>query len=222
MKSRLESKKQAIELRKSGLTYLEIGKKLHISKGLLSNWFKKIPFSEKEVLVIKKHSQEVQDRGRLRASITNKYKRMEREKTAIEKAEKKFKKVKNESLFIAAMMLYAGEGDRSLINPRVRMANTDERILRIFIAFLLKYCDKSMQNIRFWLLSYPDLDKNICEKWWIHQLKLTPENMHKTQVIQGKHKTKRLRYGVGNVILTDKALKIMILTWIDLMCLELS
>jgi hypothetical protein len=94
--------------------------------------------------------------------------------------------------------------------------------LRIFIKFLSNFCGIDKNKIKFWLLCYPDHNKKECEEWWSKNLNLPLEKFYKAQVIQGKHKSKRLPYGVGNITIGGKVLKIKVLRWIELMCEELT
>lgn len=211
-----ELKEKAIELRKSGSSYNEITRETGISKGMLSYWFSKEKWSE-DVFVKNKQINLKESRDRL--LILNKIKLESLQEKYLlikEEAAVEFENFKNDPLFVAALMLYLGEGDKSDISHNLRIANIDPSVLQIFIRFILTYCHKTKQDIRFWVLCYPDLDIQSCESWWIEKLGLSKENLYKTQVIQGKHKTKRLRYGVGNIIIPKKALRVKVLKWIEL------
>ena len=81
--------------------------------------------------------------------------------------------------------------------------------------------DDSEEKIKFWILGYSDLDIEKCISWWKKELNLKEINMYKTQIIVGRHKTNRLIYGVGNITISGKSLKIRIIKWIKLMCDDL-
>lgn len=217
-----ELKEKAIELRKLGKSYGEIEKETSVSRSMLSYWFNK-PEWPKNVLIENKKRNAEESRQRIilinqrRVLLLSEKYRLVEEKATIQ-----FEKLKNDPIFIAALMLYLGEGDKSTSNHMVRIGNIDIAVHKIFIKFLLKYCEIPLEKLRFWILAYPDLDIEVCKSWWGTQLNLKPENFYKTQVIQGKHKTKRLRYGVGTIIIGNKALKVKILKWLELMCVELS
>jgi hypothetical protein len=119
-------------------------------------------------------------------------------------------------------MLYIGEGDKSKDNPRVRIGNIDVNVLSIFIKFLERYCLIPREKVRFWLLAYPDTDTNLALDWWSKKLNLTKNQLYKTQIIEGRHKTRKLLYGVGNIILSSRVLKVKILKWIDLISEDLA
>lgn len=214
-------KDKAFELRKFGKSYGYISKETGISGGMLSYWFSKIEWSKK----IAKHNNDENlknFKGKvLLMNIQRQLKLSEEYRLVEEESVKQFENFKNDPLFVGSLMLYLGEGDKSTKTGSVRIANTDYSVLKVFIRFLQKYCNISTDIVHFWLLAYPDLNVKNCENWWLEKLKLTYKNIYKTQVIQGRYKTKRLRFGVGNIIIPRKALKIRILKWIELMSEEL-
>lgn len=136
-------------------------------------------------------------------------------------AKKEFLRHHSDPLFVAALMLYVGEGDKLPKNP-VRITNTEVSVLRIFALFLKKYCTVPSEKMRVWILGYPDLDMIKCEKRWSQELKIPMSQFYKSQIIQGKHKSKKLHYGVGTLIISDTRLKAKILEWIDLLCQKIE
>ncbi len=216
-----ELRSKAINLRKSGASYTEISNITGVAVGMLSYWFSKEKWSKD---IVEQNREKSMEKSRNRMLSIN----MQRSKDLQEKyrliedtAIVQFEKFKTEPLFVGALMLYLGEGDKSSTNPSVRISNIDYSVLKIFIRFVIQYCDQPIEKIRLWVLCYPDLDIKTCESWWLERLDLTPANLYKAQVIAGKHRTKRLRYGVGNIILQGKSTKVMILKWIELMSKEL-
>ena len=119
-------------------------------------------------------------------------------------------------------MLYAGEGDKSLGSNLVRISNAEARFLRIFKQFIDKHCSVRAGKMHFWVLLYPDNDIDICERYWEKETGISRQQFYKNQRIEGRHKTKKLIYGVGNIIIGDKVLKVKILEWIRLASEELS
>ena len=215
------AKEAATKLRKQGKSYKEIAESLNVSKSTLSYWFKKRLWSKD----VTNHNTK---KALLKSALHMKAMNAERSaqlKKAYRETEKEagvlFKKYKKDPLFVAGLMLYLGEGDKTTKNNLVRVANVDFNVLQITKLFLEKYCNVKKEQIRFWVLLYPDLKKEVCENIWLDKLDLTKENLYKAQEIQGRHKTKRLIYGVGNIILGDKHLKVKILKWIELLSEDL-
>ena len=205
-----KEKLEALNLRKKGKSYSEINKLLGVPKGTLSYWFKNIEWSHD---ISKRNTNTSRVKNSERIKRLNKIRSYKLEKSYQEakiEATKEYKEYKNHPVFIAGLMLYLGEGDKTNANNLVRIANIDFSVLKIFLKFLILFCSVDKNKIRFWVLLYPDLDLKKCEEKWQKELSLNKENFYKAQRIKGRHKTKRLIYGVGNIILGDKRLKMKI------------
>ena len=211
-----ELKNKAIKLRESGESYNSIRNKLNISKGTLYSWFGDEDWS---IAISVKNSNESKISSRLRIMKLNEGRRLQIDKDrnrAKEEAEEEFNEYKDNPLFIGALMIYLGEGDKAGSRSRVGVSNTDPFVIKIFINFLLKFCSVERQDLRMWVLCYPDHSIEECELWWAEKTGISRRQFNKTQVIQGRHKTKRLLYGVGNIIISRSLLKVKILRWIEL------
>jgi len=206
-------KDRAFALRKNGYTYSYISKELNIPKGTLSDWFQHHPWSE-EIKEKNSRASAVKNIRILNEKITKKLK--EKYKNAEAEAETEFKRHKNNPLFISGLMLYMGEGDKKRGDGIIRISNIDPGVLKIFALFLKRFLFVKQEKIKFWILLYPDLNEKICKIWWKNRLQIKDKSFYKNQIIQGKHKKKRLQYGVGNIILSNKFLKTKLLKWIDL------
>jgi hypothetical protein len=210
-----EFKQKAFELRKAGLSYNQICGRLAISKSTLSLWFNTTPWDEE----VKKQNiarANLISRERILEINAKRSKEYDENREEMKKqAREEFKTLKTNPLFVGALMLYLGEGDKSF-RSAIRICNVDPNVLAIFINFLEGFCSINKGKIRFWLLCYPDHDTVECENWWLEKLRMGRDQLYKTQVIQGRHKQKRLIYGVGNITITNTFLKAKILEWIKL------
>lgn len=205
---------QVFELRRQGMTYREIQKIVGISRDTLSKWFKNEEWSthikksniEKQA---KKNIEHIKKMNKARNTLLeSKYKKVE------EDAEKEFELYKNEPLFAAGIMLYAGEGDK-LDKGQIRLANIDFCLHKVFIKFCEKFLKTDQKRIKFSIVLYPDLDISSCVKKWSSELNILEKNFYKPQVITGKLKTRKLHFGVGTTIILDSFLKRKLLFWIE-------
>ncbi|MBI2045935.1 MAG: hypothetical protein HYT28_00730 [Parcubacteria group bacterium] len=209
-------------MRKLGKTYSQISKDIGIPKGTLSCWFSQCSWSQdiknknqaKNITISEERLKKLND-GR-KFSLITRYKKAEIEAT------QEWEKYKKDPFFIAGLMLYWGEGDKSLNNHMVRISNADFGILKIFKMFLLKYCSVKEEKIRAWVLFYENLDETLLKERWGKELQLPFKNFYKSQLIHGRHKKRKLLYGVGNLIIGNKFLKVKILKWIDVASQEFS
>ena len=207
-------KEKAIDLRKQGKSYLQISRELNIPKGTLSGWFKNLQLSitvreqnVKNTIVDSTERMKKMNAAR-KINLDNLYLEIKQE------ADIQFQQFKKDPLFIAGLMLYAGEGDKTLKNP-IRLANSDMQIVKVFKEFILKYLAIPKEKIKFWILLYPNIDPIICQDEWKEFLELEDGNFYKNQVIAGKSTSKRLISGVGNIIISSKVNKVRLLAWIQ-------
>lgn len=208
-----KDKNKAIELRSKGKSYSEISRVLIVPKSTLSEWFKKYPWS-KEIgrNLVEKSKQKskiiLKELNNIRGNdLSRLYLQAEKE------ANEDFEVLKYHPLFISAMMIYWGEGDKRSKN-RISVTNTEPAMLKIFIYFLKNMCSFPEDKIRAWILAYPDMDIEKTKLYWIKNTGLKESNFRKTIVIKGKSKINRLTYGVCTVELGSTYFKIKMLVWL--------
>lgn len=210
-----QDKNVVFELRKQGKTYKEIMEIIHISPSTLSAWLNDQEWSrhikktntEKHIKRSTEHLRKMND-GR-RIMLENKYKKAE------EDAEKEFEIYKNDPLFMAGLMIYAGEGDKTN-RYNIRLANSEFYLHTVFIRFSESFLNVGRDKIKIWLLLYPDHNIEDCIEIWSKKLAINKSNFNKSQVILGKEKTKKLQYGVGNSIISSVTLKKKLMKWLEL------
>ncbi|OGJ00888.1 hypothetical protein A3G53_02640 [Candidatus Nomurabacteria bacterium RIFCSPLOWO2_12_FULL_44_11] len=208
-------KEKALELRKQGKTYNEIKTMLGMSLSTLSLWFKNEKWSEG----IKKLNQEMHAKVSIvhlkklhdarRLMLDKKYKQVE------EDAIKEFELYKNDPLFMAGLLVYAGEGDKSSRNL-TRIANSEFYLHLVFIRFSERFLHIRRDKIKVWLLLYPDHNIEESIEIWSQKLRLSKLNFNKSQVILGRSKLRKLQYGVANSIISSTSLKKKMIKWLEL------
>lgn len=130
-------------------------------------------------------------------------------------AKKDYETYKQELLFMSALAIYWGEGDKSLKNGSIRVSNSDPQMLRIVRLFFEKYFSELRQKIRMYLILYPDLDEQMCLRHWSTEVGLPKKLFYKSTYIQGKSEKRTLTYGVGTIIITNRAYKEKIVAWLE-------
>lgn len=208
-------KKLVLELRQQGKTYKEIRNIVRISQSTLSAWFGDKEWSnhikklnvEKNIMKSTEHLRKMNESRRI--MLEEKYTKVEEEAT------REFEIYRNDPLFMAGLMIYAGEGDKTN-RFNIKLANSEFYLHLIFISFLEKFLKIKRKNIKVWLLLYPDHDIKKSIEAWSKKLNIDKSNFHKSQVIMGKETKRKLQYGVGNSIISSVALKKKILKWLDI------
>jgi len=140
---------------------------------------------------------------------------------ARKEARKEFEHLKLHPLFIAGISIYWEEGDRASKN-NVRLSNIDPAMIRLFVRFLRGVCGIPVKKLWAYLLIYPDLKESECKNFWIKRSGLSKNNFTKSITIQGKHKTKRIRYGVCTAGTSSTYLKEKLRVWLELLPKELA
>lgn len=209
-------KDKAFALRRSGKSYSEIQWKLGVPKSTLSDWLRDVEWSEG----LKKHlAKDAVEKGRITLRKLDRVRGVYLARVyaeAREEAKREFEHFKFYPLFIAGMAVYWGEGDK-LTKHIIRIANTDPGMIRVFLKFLVDVCGIARDRIRASLLLYPDLDDLECKKFWIKATNLHEGNFNKSVVIRGRHKTRRLQYGVCNITISSAYLKEKMMIWLSLL-----
>lgn len=209
-----KDKEEAVKLRTNGKSYNEIKALLGVPKSTLSEWFRNQKWSND---IAEKCANNYLERSKIRLASLNKT-RGELLKKAYEEAEIEafddYQELKFHPLFISGLMIYWGEGNK-LSKHRVFIANSDPKMIQIFCLFLTDIC--GIDNLRAWILIYPDLDEKKCKEHWIRNTMLKNKNFTKSMTIKGKTTNKRLEYGVCNVGVSGAYLKRKINVWLDLL-----
>ena len=210
-----KDKNKAFELRKEGRSYREIEAVLGVSRSTLSEWFRNVEWSKhvrktndiRSIVVSREHI--IKMNSARKSRLDSLY------KETSENAARDFEQYKHEPLFMAGLMIYAGEGDKRSPNL-VRISNSEFYLHKIFIRFALKYIGVEREDLRCALLLYPEHTVEECTEKWSLELDLKRSQFHKPQIIVGKEVKKRLQFGVGMSILSSTRLKKRVLTWLEL------
>ena len=212
----------AIKLRKKKKSYNEISKLLGIPKSTLHYWFRDLKWSKSIKRELTEKAQRLSKKRMKAMASANKKRWQEWRKQHRQEAKKEFPFLKSNPLFVAGLMLYWGEGDSSL-KRQVKLANTDPRMIVVFKKFLLDVCKIPKENIFVILTIYPDLSEKKCKKFWSTKTKIPLNQFAKSQVIYGRHPTRRLENGICTIRAAKSvSLKEKIMVWIDLSSKEFN
>lgn len=210
-----KDKAHAIAMRRNGMSYKAIKNTLKIPKSTLSGWFADEQWSEeiKERLIqenTKKSTLRIEKLNHIRGKkLFLIYEKARQE--ALEELEV----LKYNPLFIAGVMLYWGEGSKT-IKGQVRLANTDPEMIKVFSIFLQEVCGVHREDVKASLTLYPDLNEDACRAHWSSKTGIALNQFKTASVIQGRHKTKRHRWGVCTVYVSSTYFRVKMLEWLKL------
>ncbi len=124
-------------------------------------------------------------------------------------------------LLVAALMLYFGEGAKT--QTTVDLANSDPKVLKIFIKFLRDICRVDESRLRFYLYCFREQDPEALIRFWSECLKVSPKSFTKPYIRETRADLKRIMpYGVLHVRYSDKRLLRQIMFLIEKITGELS
>ncbi len=173
-------KKQLTELYRHGLSSKEIAKKLGISINKINYWLKqfKIPKRSISEAVYLKYNPNG-DPFQIKKNLT------------LEEVE----------LLGLGLGLYRGEGSKKGTHD-VRLSNSDPKLIKKFLDFLIKICQINTDKLKFWLQIFDDTNPKKALKFWCQELNVKPEKFYRTTINPsrgpGTYKEK-CRFGVLTV-----------------------
>lgn len=180
-------------LRRQGWTYGEIMDVLPVGKGTLAGWCKEIRLSEGQIEAIK--ARVPSQKGV--PTDTNWKRRLEIQSIRAE-AQMSFLTLRHDPKWVAGITMYWAEGAKT--SPRLGMANTDPRALRLFIAWVRSYIDSNAEFVLA-LHLHAGNDDDAAKRWWAEALGLEKVQFTKTFVKPPGtgHRKNRWLHGVCRV-----------------------
>ena len=179
--SKSKDRREAILLRRQGMSYGEILNKVHVSKSTLSLWLKDIPLTEEQTGRLKDIHKKAVEKYRQ----TMKLKRQARLNKYYEEQEKKWLPLSEKELFIAGLFLYWGEGNKSSRNT-VGINNTDPSIVKFALYWMTKSLGAPKEKIRVHTHLYQDMDIKSELKFWSNELGLSTSQFIKPYIKKSK------------------------------------
>ncbi len=211
-----KDREKAFELRRQSKSYKTISRELGIPLGTLAGWFRNELWSRDiRDKLGREASLAFPDKLR-RIVAANKKRWAELYDSYRQEAIMSFPELKDDPLFLAGLMLYWGEGDKSQKNVQVKLTNSDPEMIRIFHRFLTETLKIPKEKISAWLLLYPDLIDSVQKNFWSRATGIPIGQFKKSIYIAGRHPKKRLSYGVCSIYISSREFKERILKWLEL------
>ncbi|OGM92404.1 hypothetical protein A2755_01405 [Candidatus Wolfebacteria bacterium RIFCSPHIGHO2_01_FULL_48_22] len=184
--------KRAVELRKQGRSYKEIGAELGVSKGTLSLWLKGVP--------VPPEYKERLYNARVLSITKGQHCQKERRKREIEKIVTDAKKeiplpVSDETFKLFGAALYWGEGSKG---NRFQVTNSDPRLILFMVHWIEKILRIKRKNLNLRLNIYPQQSELEIKKFWSHLTDIPLQNFGKSFVkpLSTAYRKNNLYYGM--------------------------
>ena len=193
---KLKEKEKAIKLRKRGLSYSEILKKISVAKSTLSLWLRSVGLARKQ----KQRLTEKRLAAALRGSIKKREQRIATTNEIKTKARNEIGKLSNRELWLTGVALYWAEGTKQKehnVSQKVKFSNTDPIMIKVFLRWLQNICGIPKSEISFRISLHETainkLDK--VQKYWAKITGLPINNFQKIDWKKHRINTKRKNTG---------------------------
>lgn len=207
--SRWERSELGRDLRRQGLAYGEIMELIPVKKSTLATWCRETRLTEAQWESIKQRRAPIPGYRR----DTN-HKRRSEIASIRSRARSQIPELIRDPLWLAGVILYWAEGSKS--SGHVAMANSDPRVLRLFIRWSIAFLHPAGFSLHLHL--HEGNDEGASRAFWVDETGLTEANFHKT-FIKPKgtgHRKNHLAHGICTVKVRRAAdAWNVIMEWID-------
>ena len=164
---KLKEKQEAIKLRRKGYSYSEILKEIPISKSTLSLWLRNVGLVKEQ----KQRLTEKKLKGALKGAQKKKNQRLQITQKIKEMAKNEIDKISKRELQLIGIALYWAEGTKQKehnVSERVKLNNSDPKIIKLFLKWLREICKVSDSDIQFRISLHKNAAKRLDEikKYW--------------------------------------------------------
>jgi len=169
-------KLESIRLRKRGLSYNEIKKKINISKSTLSYWLKTIPLKAEHRQRLYTKQIQILSRG----SQSQKERRIKQIEQIIKKAEDEIRSpLSLETYRLMGASLYWAEGSKGKM---CNITNSDPYLILLMVRWIEKIFKIPAKNLKARLNIYPQQNESKIKKFWSNLTFIPIENFGKSYI----------------------------------------
>lgn len=195
MKCLIQFKRQAIRLRKKGLSYNQICKKVPVAKSTLSLWLKTVPLNPEQRQRLYTKQIAILTRG-----PNSQKERRAREVTDIVDAAAKeiSMPISFESIRLMGAALYWAEGSK---RKNFEITNSDPYVILFMVRWIEEMFDIPSKDLKAHLNIYPQQDERAIKKFWSSLTGIPLDRFGKTFVkpFSKGYKKNNLYYGTIKV-----------------------
>jgi len=213
---KLDLKLKAQKLRKQGLSVKEIEKKLKVSRSSVSLWVRDIRLTREQIEKLYLNKKTGQLKGSIIAAMNKTKMRENITKRLIKEGKKEVGKISRRDKFIAGVILYFAEGEKS--GEHINFSNSDSRAIKFMVDWFREFCNIPEEKFRCSLYIHDNLSESKAKEFWSKLTKIPFSQFRKSYIVKNNpnrlRKTKNL-YGVLRVGTSDVNLHRKIMGWIS-------
>lgn len=214
-------KNLAIRLRKRGLSYNQISKKLSVPKSTLSGWLCKVELTKTAKERILKRANRKSYEGLIRRNKKQTLLAQQRADSIKDSAKKEVCQMISNPIFLIGLSLYWAEGyKRGAYGSKwkcVDFTNSDPRMIEAIVRFYTECCGVKRNDIKAQLIAHENLNIQKCLNYWVGITGIPKENFIKTccSVSKGRREKKQLTYGTVHIRIYDVRVFYRIIGWLE-------
>lgn len=215
--ARPKLRQKAIELRKKGRTFSEIKESLGVSKSTLSYWLGKYPLTQEQMAKLERNIKKRKFLAIEKIRNTKAKKRQQRLNKVYIEEKTKMLPLTTKELYLSGLFLYWGEGVKGL-NTTIGLNNTDPRVIKFYLYWLLKGLKIPKKKIRVYIHLYKDMDVEIALNYWSKELSIPKLQFTKPYIKESNRRGlthKGYGHGTCGLYVNDVRLKEKIMLGID-------
>lgn len=219
MKDYNKIKIKAIKLRKDGLSYGNIKKRLNVSKSTLSLWLKNIPLTEKQKNKLYTDQINILSKG----PQSQKERRKREIEKILEEAENEIPIPPSfETYRFFGAALYWAEGSKT---NGLKITNSDPHLILFMVKWFEKILKIPPKNLKAWLNIYPQQNDLEIKQFWSQLTGIPTKNFGKSFIkpLNKNYKKNNLYFGTISVMVprgTDARHRIF--SWIRVIMKEIN
>jgi hypothetical protein len=190
MIEKTKEKQKAIALRKKGLSYNEILKRVPVAKSTLSLWLRDIGLAKRQ----KQRLTEKRRIAQIKAQQTCRDNRIKTTKEIKLLAKKEIQKLSRKELWLIGVALYWAEGSKQKetnVSQEVSLGNSDPNVVKIFLKWLMEICLVQKKAIHVRLYIHRIGNEKRALNYWSKVTKIPTKKFQKTVFKKHNVKTNR-------------------------------
>lgn len=212
-------REQALKLRLKGRSYTEISRQLGVAKSTLSGWFSSLILPK----VVRARMLTRTNKPAIAALLKRNSNQtvLAQKRAAIARSESRslVQRLSRRELLLIGLSLYWAEGykratvrnGRTVTSHSVSLANSDPKLISIFLRFLRECFDVMDEKIRITVRMFVHQNEAELRTFWAEVVAFPEEriSLHRVTISrssQGKRPFNQLPYGVANVRVSDSRL----------------
>lgn len=207
---KLAEQRKAISLRKKGLSYRSIQKRLPISRSSLNRWLKDIRLTQKQLMNLQSNRK----KGRMKGAFIKKMNRIQKTNRLLQLGETEFFRFSKNALFLSGLLLYWAEGDKHK-EESVKFTNADPSMISLMMQWFRKICHVPEKKFRIALHIHNLHNPKTVNIYWSKLTGIPIHQFHKNYIKKSSLRFRKniLYNGTCAIIVNNKDLFRKIMGW---------